>query len=78
MKSTLSKLKQFVADHLGVPVESVDRDKHLIDDLGVDALDVAALLMDVEKEFGIYIPQADAERLTTFGALYEYLKSMIG
>lgn len=78
MKSTLSKLKQFVADHIGVSVESVGRDKHFVDDFGADALDVVELLMDVENEFGIYIPQVDAERLTTFGALYEYLKSMIG
>lgn len=77
MKLTLSNLKKLVADHLGVPVESVDRDKYFVDDLGADALDVVELLIDVEETFGIYIPQADTEHLTTFGALYEYLESKI-
>lgn len=78
MKLTISKLKQFVADHLGVPVESVALGKYFVDDLGADALDVVELLMDVEEEFGIYIPQVDAERLMTFGALYEYLMPRVG
>lgn len=78
MKHTQSDLKKLVADHLGVPVESVARDKYFIDDLGADALDVVELLMDVEEEFGTYIQQVDAERLTTFGALHEYLKSKVG
>lgn len=71
------ELKQFVADRLEVPAESVTDDKYFVDDLGADALDVVELLMDVEEEFGIYIPQVDAERLTTFGALREYLKSKV-
>ena len=76
MKLTLSKLKQFVADHFGVPVESVTRDKYFIDDFGADALDVAELFMDIEEAFDFCIPQRDADRLTTFGALYDYLKTV--
>lgn len=74
MKHTQSDLKQLVADHLGVPVESVTRDKYFIDDFGADALDVVELFMDVEEAFDFCIPQREADRLATFGALYDYLK----
>lgn len=78
MKLTQEGLRKLVAEHLGFDEDSVTPEKYFIDDLGADALDVVELLMDVEKTFEIYIPQIDAERLATFGALYEYLKSKAG
>jgi len=58
-----------------VNAEQVTPDASFIEDLGADSLDTVELVMAFEEEFGAEIPDEDAEKLTTVGAVIEYLKS---
>ncbi|MDX9731991.1 MAG: acyl carrier protein, partial [Bdellovibrionales bacterium] len=61
------KVKEVIADQLGVDPERVKIEASFIDDLGADSLDIVELVMAVEVEFGIEIPDEDAEKLKTVG-----------
>ena len=61
----LAKLKNIIVEQLGVDEAEVQLDSHLIDDLGADSLDVVELIMACEEEFGIEIPDEQAEKWTT-------------
>lgn len=68
------KLRATVAKSIGADLADVKDDSNFADDLGVDSLDVVELMMNVEEAFGMDIPDEDAEKLTTFQALVEYLE----
>ena len=72
------KVKELIVDQLGVDPSKVTPDANFIDDLGADSLDTVELIMAFEEEFGIEIPDEDAENLTTVGKAYEYLNSKLG
>lgn len=61
MRATEERLRSIVIDRLGVEDSEVSRDANFTEDLDADSLDIAFLVMDAEKEFGISIPDADAE-----------------
>jgi len=69
------KVKEIIVEKLGVNAEQVTPDASFIEDLGADSLDTVELVMAFEEEFGAEIPDEDAEKLTTVGAVIEYLKS---
>lgn len=73
MRATEQRLKDIVIDLLGVEDSDVSRDANFTDDLDADSLDIALLVMDAEKEFGISIPDADAEKIRTFGEAVDYI-----
>jgi len=73
MRATEQRLKSIVIDRLGVEDSEVSRDANFTDDLDADSLDIAFLVMDAEKEFGISIPDADAEKIHTFGEAVDYI-----
>ena len=73
MRATEQRLKDIVIDRLGVEESEVSRDANFTEDLDADSLDVAFLVMDAEKEFGISIPDADAEKIHTFGEAVDYI-----
>lgn len=73
MRATEERLKSIVIDRLGVEDSEVSRDANFTDDLDADSLDIAFLVMDAEKEFGISIPDADAEKIHTFGEAVDYI-----
>ena len=62
-----------MVDELGVEDSEVSRDANFIEDLGADSLDIAILVLNTEKEFGISIPDADAENIHTFGEAVDYV-----
>jgi acyl carrier protein len=68
------KVKEIIVEQLGVNAEQVTPDASFIEDLGADSLDTVELVMAFEEEFGAEIPDEDAEKLTTVGAVMEYLK----
>ena len=68
------RIKEIMAEHLGVKLEDVKDDSNLIDDLGSDSLDGVELVMAMEEEFEIEIPDADAEKLTTVKEVTDYIK----
>lgn len=69
------KVKDIIVEQLGVNAEQVVAGASFIEDLGADSLDTVELVMAFEEAFGAEIPDEDAEKLTTVGAVNEYLKS---
>ena len=72
------KVKDIIANELGVEREKLTNDASFIDDLGADSLDIVELVMEFEKEFNIDIPDEDAEKLRTVGDAVAYLNSKVG
>jgi len=68
------KVKEIIVEQLGVNAEQVTSEASFIEDLGADSLDTVELVMAFEEEFGAEIPDEDAEKLTTVGAVVSYLK----
>lgn len=68
------KVKEIIVEQLGVNAEQVTPEASFIEDLGADSLDTVELVMAFEEEFGAEIPDEDAEKLTTVGAVINYLK----
>lgn len=68
------KVKEIIVEQLGVNAEQVTNEASFIEDLGADSLDTVELVMAFEEEFGAEIPDEDAEKLTTVGAVVSYLK----
>ena len=76
--STFDKVKAIVVEQLGVDEAEVTIDSTFIDDLGADSLDIVELIMGIEEEFDIEIPDEDAEKLTTVGSAMNYVKNKLG
>ncbi len=70
------KIKKIVVEQLGVDEDEVTMEASFIDDLGADSLDIVELIMALEEEFEIEIPDAAAEKITTVGDAVEYVKSI--
>ncbi|HDL77424.1 MAG TPA: acyl carrier protein [Lentisphaerae bacterium] len=68
------KVKDIIVEQLGVNPDQVTPEASFIEDLGADSLDTVELVMAFEEEFGAEIPDEDAEKLTTVGAVINYLK----
>jgi acyl carrier protein len=69
------KVQEKVAEQLGVDAEEVLMESSFIDDLGADSLDIVELLMALEEEFDIEIPDEEAEKLATVGDVVDYIKN---
>ena len=68
------KVKEIIVEQLGVSEDSVTNDSSFIDDLGADSLDIVELIMALEEEFDLEIPDSDAEKIVTVGDVVEYIK----
>ncbi len=68
------KVRNIIVEQLGVNAEQVTPEASFIEDLGADSLDTVELVMAFEEEFGAEIPDEDAEKLQTVGAVINYLK----
>ena len=75
MSETADRVKKIVVEHLGVEPDKVTEDASFIDDLGADSLDIVELVMAFEEEFGIEIPDEDAEKITRVKEAIEYIDS---
>ena len=71
----LEKMKEMVADQLNVDAAEITAETSIKDDLGADSLDLFELVMALEEEYNVEIPSEDLEKLTTVGAVMDYLKS---
>ena len=69
------RVKNVIVDQLSVDADEVTLEASFVDDLGADSLDVVELIMGLETEFDIEIPDEDAEKITTVGDAVEYIKS---
>jgi acyl carrier protein len=71
----IEKIKEIVADQLGVDLEEIVEEASIQADLGADSLDVVELIMALEEEFEMEIPDEDAEKIATIGDIVEYIKN---
>ena len=71
--STFDKVNEVIIDKLGVEESSIISEAHFVNDLGADSLDTVELIMEFEEEFGIEIPDEDAENITTVGSAVDYI-----
>ena len=72
------RVKKIVVEHLGVEPDKVTENASFIDDLGADSLDTVELVMAFEEEFGIEIPDEDAEKIQTVKDAIDYIESKKG
>ena len=73
MSDIAERVKKIVVEHLGVEAAQVKEDAKFIDDLGADSLDTVELVMALEEEFEIEIPDEDAEKITTVHQAIDYI-----
>ena len=71
------KVKGIIVEQLGVTEATVTMEASFIDDLGADSLDIVELIMALEEEFDIEIPDADAEKVVTVGDVVDYIKEKV-
>lgn len=71
----LEKVKEVIVEQLGVEEDIIKLDTSFIDDLGADSLDIVELIMSLEEEFDIQIPDNEAEKISTVGDVVEYIKN---
>ena len=74
MSAINARVKEIIANELGVEIEKVTDEASFVDDLGADSLDTVELVMAFEEEFEIEIPDEDAERMQTVGDAIKYLE----
>lgn len=77
MSDVGQKVKSIIAEQLGVKVEEVTDTASFVDDLGADSLDTVELVMALEEEFGIEIPDEDAEKMTNVGEALRYIEEKV-
>lgn len=74
MNEIQEKIKQIIVDELGVDEEQVTENARFIEDLGADSLDIVELIMRFEEEFGIEIPDEDAEKIQSVRDAFAYVE----
>jgi acyl carrier protein len=77
-KSIEEKVKDIIVEQLGVNAEQVTTNASFIEDLGADSLDTVELVMAFEEEFGVEVPDEDAEKLQSVGDVIKYIEEKAG
>ena len=77
MSEHFDKVKEIIVDKLGVENGKITMEAKFIDDLGADSLDTVELIMQFEEEFGIEIPDEDAEGLLSVGEAVDYISQKL-
>jgi acyl carrier protein len=73
-EAVADRVKAIIAEQLGVKLDEVQENASFIEDLGADSLDTVELVMALEEEFGIEIPDEDAEKMTSVGEAIKYIE----
>jgi len=76
--SLTHRMAEIIVEQLGVSPEEISPEASFMDDLGADSLDVVELVMAMEEEFDIEIPDDDAEKIQTIGDAVSYVKGRLG
>lgn len=77
MNNIEEKVKEIIAEQLGVKKEEIKPESSFVDDLGADSLDTVEIVMALEEEFGIEIPDEDAEKISTVGEAIQYIENKV-
>jgi acyl carrier protein len=72
--SVEDKVKKMIADQLGISESEIAPDAKFVDDLGADSLDIVELIMALEDEYSMEVPDKDAEMMETVGDVIKYIK----
>ena len=75
MSEILEKVQSIIAEKLSVDAADVTPEKSFTNDLGADSLDTVELIMELEKEFDIQIPEAEAEKIATVGDAISFIEN---
>jgi len=78
MSDVAARVKKIIVEQLGVNEEDVKTESSFIDDLGADSLDTVELVMAFEEEFGLEIPDDEAEKITTVEAAVTHIEAALG
>lgn len=73
-----AKVKDIIVEQLGVNADQVKPEAKMIEDLGADSLDAVELVMAIEEEFGIEVPDEEAEKLVSVGDITSYVEKVSG
>ena len=76
-EEVFDKVNEIIVEQLGVAETAITPDASFIDDLGADSLDIVELIMALEEEFDLEIPDADAEKVVTVSDVVEYIKDNV-
>ena len=76
-EEVFDKVKEIIVEQLGVAENAVTTEASFIDDLGADSLDIVELIMALEEEFDLEIPDSDAEKVVTVGDVVDYIKDNV-
>ncbi len=75
MENLEARVKKIIAEKLGVDESTIKNESSFVDDLGADSLDTVELVMALEEEFNVQIPDEDAEKITTVQQAVDYVTS---
>jgi len=78
MSDVREKVKQVIVEQLSVNPDEVTDDASFIEDLGADSLDIVELVMELEEQFGVDIPDEEAEKISTVGGAIKYIEERVG
>lgn len=78
MASVEERVIDIVAEQLGVEKDKISRETHFVNDLGADSLDTVELVMELEEEFDISIPEESAEKIQRVGEAIDYIEKNQG
>ena len=73
----IERIKELLAKQLEIDVNSIEDDANILDDLGADSLEVVEMLMTIESEFGLIVPDEDVPLLKTVRSVADYIQSHI-
>ena len=71
--ATIDKVKELIAKQLNKPVDAITEEKEVVKDLGADSLDVVEMLMSLEEEFNVTVPEEDAVNIKTVGDIVKLI-----
>ena len=74
----IEEVKELLAKQLRIEADSIEDDANILDDLGADSLEVVEMLMTIESQYGITVPDDDVPQLKTVRNVAEYITSRIG
>lgn len=77
MSNVEGRTMEIIAEQLGVKKEEIKNESSFVDDLGADSLDTVEIVMALEEEFGIEIPDEDAEKMATVGEAIKYIDDKV-
>lgn len=75
LELVFEKVREVISNVLGIESEDITMESSFIEDLGADSLDVVELIMDLQEEFDIEIPDEEAEKVQTVGDVVDYIKT---